>query len=101
MALHFWATMIGNGNSLQGTPNAMRQTASIMDESSFVELIGRLQSNHRDAIELLIERYGRALRRAIERALFERRLAVGPGGPDRTRGFGHLPDRLTRIPGSP
>src|SRR5262245_3019444 len=53
--------------------------AELMAESSFSELIARLQHNDREAIDLLIERYGRALRRTIERALFERQLIGRPG----------------------
>jgi DNA-directed RNA polymerase specialized sigma24 family protein len=53
-----------------------------MAEPGFIELIERLQHNDRQAIDLLIERYGRALRRAIDRALFERRLARYRQTPD-------------------
>jgi hypothetical protein len=42
---------------------------------SFAELVERLQHNDRAAVGLLIERYGPALRRSIERVLFVRRLA--------------------------
>jgi DNA-directed RNA polymerase specialized sigma24 family protein len=55
-------------------PNALRWTAAAMAEPSFIELIERLQHNDRQSIDLLIERYGPALRRAIDRALFERRV---------------------------
>jgi len=48
-----------------------------MAETSFAELIERLQNNDRNALDLLIKQYGLALRRAIDRALFEQRLAVG------------------------
>jgi hypothetical protein len=45
-----------------------------MSEPSFTELVERLQHDDRAAVELLIDRYGSALRRAIERALRVRRL---------------------------
>jgi DNA-directed RNA polymerase specialized sigma24 family protein len=48
--------------------------AESMSEPSFAELIERLQHDDRAAVDLLIERYGNALRRAIERALWVRRL---------------------------
>ena len=48
--------------------------AELMSEPSFAELIERLQHDDRAAVDLLIERYGNALRRAIERALWVRRL---------------------------
>jgi DNA-directed RNA polymerase specialized sigma24 family protein len=54
-----------------------------MSGPSFAELIERLQHDDRAAVELLIERYGNALRRAIERALWVRRLdgsALAAGG---------------------
>ena len=56
--------------------------AESMSEPSFVELIERLQHDDRAAVDLLIDRYGNALRRAIERALWVRRLdgtASAPG----------------------
>jgi RNA polymerase sigma factor (sigma-70 family) len=43
-------------------------------EPSFAELVERLQHDDRAAVGLLIERYGSALRRAIERALWIQRL---------------------------
>jgi RNA polymerase sigma factor (sigma-70 family) len=46
---------------------------------SFTELVERLQNNEREAADLLINRYGQALRRAIERALFERRVVSAAG----------------------
>ena len=49
-----------------------------MAETSFVELIERLQNNDQEAIGLIVQRYGRRLRRAIDRAIFERHLATGP-----------------------
>ena len=52
-----------------------------MPEPGFAELVERLLNNEREAVDLLITRYGRALRRAIERALFERRLVGGLGDP--------------------
>jgi RNA polymerase sigma factor (sigma-70 family) len=52
-----------------------------MSEPSFAELIERLKNNEREAVDVLIIRYGRALRRAIERTLFERRLINGPNNP--------------------
>jgi DNA-directed RNA polymerase specialized sigma24 family protein len=52
-----------------------------MVEASFAELVGRLQDDDREAVELLVTRYGRALRRAIDRALFEHRLVGGSDHP--------------------
>lgn len=49
--------------------------ARVTTEPSFAELVERLQQDDRAAVGLLIERYGSALRRAIERALWDRRLA--------------------------
>jgi hypothetical protein len=45
-----------------------------MSEPSFAELVERLQHDDRAALSLVIERYGNALRRAIERALWVGRL---------------------------
>jgi len=45
-----------------------------MLEPSFAELVEKLESDDHSAVELLIERYGNALRRAIERSLSVRRL---------------------------
>jgi RNA polymerase sigma factor (sigma-70 family) len=53
--------------------------AAIMSEPSFADLVERLQNNEPEAVDLLVARYGRALRRAIERALFERRVASAHG----------------------
>ena len=52
-------------------------------EPSFAELVERLQHNDRAAVGLLIERYGGALRRSIERALLVRRLAGSAPNPER------------------
>ena len=49
-----------------------RKSAS---QPSFADLIGRLHQDDRAAVGLLVERYGDALRRSIERALLVRRLA--------------------------
>jgi DNA-directed RNA polymerase specialized sigma24 family protein len=48
-------------------------------QPNFTDLIGRLHRDDREAIDLLVERYGGALRRSIERAFLVRRLS-GPGG---------------------
>jgi hypothetical protein len=64
--------------------------AEVMSEPSFAELVERLQHDDRTAVGLLIERYGQALRRSIERSLLVRRLAgagrahdpVGPEASD-------------------
>jgi RNA polymerase sigma factor (sigma-70 family) len=56
-----------------------RRSAEVMSEPSFAELVERLQNQEREAVDLLIARYGHALRRAIERALFERRVASARG----------------------
>jgi RNA polymerase sigma factor (sigma-70 family) len=58
-----------------------KRSAEVMAEASFAELVGRLQDDDREAVGLLMTRYGRALRRAIDRALFERRLIGGPDHP--------------------
>jgi RNA polymerase sigma factor (sigma-70 family) len=55
------------------------RSAAIMSEPSFADLVERLQNNEREAVDLLVARYGRALRRAIDRALFERRVASAHG----------------------
>ena len=52
-----------------------------MAETSFVELIERLQNNDQEAIGLVVQRYGRALRRAIDRRAF--RTAARGTGPSR------------------
>ncbi len=57
--------------------------AEIASEPSFAELIERLHRDDRAAVGLLVERYGDALRRAIERALLVRRLAGAGAGPGR------------------
>jgi DNA-directed RNA polymerase specialized sigma24 family protein len=49
-------------------------------QPSFTDLVERLHRNDPAAVGLLVERYGGALRRSIERAFLVRRLAgVGPG----------------------
>jgi hypothetical protein len=53
-----------------------------MSEPSFTELVERLESDDHSAVGLLIERYGNALRRAIERSLSVRRLGRGTAGFD-------------------
>jgi DNA-directed RNA polymerase specialized sigma24 family protein len=50
----------------------------VASEPSFAQLVERLERDDRAAVGLLIERYGGALRRSIERALLVRRLLV-PG----------------------
>jgi DNA-directed RNA polymerase specialized sigma24 family protein len=52
--------------------------SEVASEPSFAQLVERLERDDRAAVGLLIERYGGALRRSIERALLVRRLA-GPG----------------------
>src|ERR1017187_7363095 len=53
-----------------------------MSEPSFAELVERLESDDHSAVGLLIERYGNALRRAIERSLSVRRLCGAAPGLD-------------------
>jgi hypothetical protein len=53
-----------------------------MSEPSFAELVERLESDDHSAVGPLIERYGNALRRAIERSLSARRLGRGTAGFD-------------------
>src|SRR5437879_4061000 len=55
----------------------------VASEPSFAELVERLQRDDRAAVGLLIERYGGALRRAIERALWVRRWAGAETTPGR------------------
>jgi DNA-directed RNA polymerase specialized sigma24 family protein len=57
--------------------------AEIASQSSFTDLVERLHQGDRAAVALVIERYGDALRRAIERALLVRRLAGAGAGPGR------------------
>jgi hypothetical protein len=57
--------------------------AEIASQPSFTELVERLHQDDRAAVSLLIERYGGALRRAIEHALLVRRLAGAGAGPGR------------------
>jgi hypothetical protein len=52
--------------------------SEVASEPSFAQLVERLERDDRAAVGLLIERYGGALRRSIERALLVQRLAV-PG----------------------
>jgi hypothetical protein len=61
--------------------------AEIASQPSFTDLIERLHRDDPAAVGLLVERYGDALRRAIERALLVRRLAGAgpardPAGPE-------------------
>ena len=53
-----------------------------MSEPSFAELVERLESDDHSAVGLLVERYGDALRRAIERSLSVRRLGGAGAGLD-------------------
>jgi DNA-directed RNA polymerase specialized sigma24 family protein len=57
--------------------------AEIASQPSFAELVERLHRDDRAAVGLLVERYGGALRRAIERALLLRRLPGVGAGPHR------------------
>jgi DNA-directed RNA polymerase specialized sigma24 family protein len=57
--------------------------AEIASQPSFTDLVERLHRDDRAAVGLLVERYGDALRRAIERALLVRRLAGSGAGPGR------------------
>jgi DNA-directed RNA polymerase specialized sigma24 family protein len=54
----------------------------VAHEASFAELVERLQHNDRAAVGVLIERYGGALRRSIERALWARRLGGSGSNPE-------------------
>jgi hypothetical protein len=54
----------------------------VAHEPSFAELVDRLRHNDRAAVGALIERYGGALRRSIERALWVRRLAGSAPNPE-------------------
>jgi DNA-directed RNA polymerase specialized sigma24 family protein len=65
-------------NPLQGMPYVLSRFTRVMVETRFVELVERLLNNDREAIELIVARYGPALRRAIDRALFEWQLDRGP-----------------------
>src|SRR5262249_56535270 len=47
----------------------------IATQPSFTDLVERLRQDDRAAVGLLVERYGDALRRSIERALLVRRFA--------------------------
>jgi DNA-directed RNA polymerase specialized sigma24 family protein len=58
-----------------------KQSAKVMIESSFTEIVERLRDNDREAVDLLTIHYGRAMGRAIERALFERTLIGGLSHP--------------------
>ena len=51
-------------------------------ELSFAQLVERLQHDDRAAVGLVVERYGDALRRAIERALLVRRLNASSRASD-------------------
>jgi hypothetical protein len=55
----------------------------IATQPSFAELVERLHQDDRAAVGLLVERYGDALRRAIERAMLVRRLAGAGPAPGR------------------
>jgi hypothetical protein len=57
--------------------------AEIATQPSFTDLVERLRRDDRAAVGLLVERYGDALRRSIERALLVRRLAGSGAGPGR------------------
>jgi DNA-directed RNA polymerase specialized sigma24 family protein len=57
--------------------------SEVASEPSFAELVERLQHDDREAVGLLIERYGGALRRAIDRALLVRRLTGSEAMPGR------------------
>jgi len=57
--------------------------AEIASQPSFTDLIERLHRDDRAAVGLLVERYGDALRRSIERALLVRRLSGSGAGPGR------------------
>ena len=56
--------------------------AEIATQPSFTDLVERLRRDDRAAVGLLVERYGDALRRSIERALLVRRLAGSGAGPE-------------------
>lgn len=56
--------------------------AEIATQPSFDDLVERLRHDDRAAVGLLVERYGDALRRSIERALLVRRLAGANPGRD-------------------
>jgi DNA-directed RNA polymerase specialized sigma24 family protein len=57
--------------------------AKTATQPSFTDLVDRLHHDDRAAVGLLVERYGDALRRSIERALLVRRLAGSGAGPGR------------------
>jgi hypothetical protein len=57
--------------------------AEIASQPSFTDLVERLHQDDPAAVGLLVERYGGALRRSIERAFLVRRLAGSGAGPGR------------------
>jgi hypothetical protein len=75
------SAMMANRVAMCWMSKARKRSAEVMPEPGFAELVERLHNNEREAVDLLITRYGQALRRAIERALFDRRVASAPGNP--------------------